>query len=96
MHHLAHDWAMTLDIYPDFILLHRTTFIGLGIRACIIISIILLYITVFGPGARNRYILLFMHHVSGLSARSGSSSFCLAFIGLLDWDAVPGLVQAGI
>ena len=84
MHHLAHDWAMTLDIYPDFILLHRTTFIGLGIRACIIISIILLYITVFGPGARNRYILLFMHHISGLRARSGSSSFCLAFICLLD------------
>ena len=89
MHHLAHDWAMTLDIYPDFILLHCATFIRLGIRACIIISIILLYISVFGLGARNRSILFILHHVYGLRTRSGSSSFCLAFICLLDWDAVP-------
>jgi len=53
-------------------------------------------ISVFGPGARNRSILFILHHVSGLRARSGSSSFCLAFICLLDWDAVPGLVLVGI
>ena len=58
MHHLAHDRAMTLDIYPDFTLLQCTTFTGLEIRACIIIVIILLYLGIRVGGPKPFYLVI--------------------------------------
>ena len=57
MHHLAHDWAMTLDIYPDFIILHCTTIYRTR-DLCLHYYYYYPIISVFGPGARNRSILL--------------------------------------
>ena len=75
MHHFAHDRAMTLNRYPDFILLHYcTSFTGLRVCASIVILLLLLLLLLYfsvrtvGPRLHPRDIV---HYVTDPRARRG-------------------------
>ena len=50
------------SIYPDFILLHCITLTGLETRACIVITIILLFLGIRAVGPKPFHLVI-VHHV---------------------------------